>query len=138
MSSQTDFFSRFGDVWRTGKVDVLDELLPADVAYHMPPFEDMDRAGLKQVVTAFRQAFPDFALTVHEESHDGDTTAARWSCTATFTGASPLLPLAPTGLATAASGGHFIHWHDGVPIEVWHFGDWLGWLQRCGVMPPLG
>jgi hypothetical protein len=25
-----------------------------------------------------------------------------------------------------------------VPIEVWHFGDWLGWLQRCGVMPPLG
>lgn len=138
MSSQTGFFTRFGDVWCTGKVDVVDELFPADVAYHLPPFPDMDREGLKQLITGFHQAFPDFSLTVHEEMRDGDTTTARWSCTATFTGVSPLLPLAPTGLATEGSGAHVIHWYRDTPIEVWHFGDWLGWLQRCGVMPPLG
>jgi len=38
---------------------------------------------------------------------------------------------------TDASGGHFIHWRDGRPVEVWHHGDWLGWLQRCGAVSPL-
>jgi predicted ester cyclase len=131
------FFSRFGDIWQTGKVEIIDDLFPSDVNYHLAPFPDMDRDGLKQFIAGFHQAFPDFALTIHEETTDGDTTTTRWSCTGTFTAASPLGPVAPTGRKTDASGGHFIHWRDGRPIEVWHHGDWLGWLQRCGVVPSL-
>jgi steroid delta-isomerase-like uncharacterized protein len=137
MSPQAGFFTRFGDTWQTGKVEIVDELFPADLDYHLAPFPDLDRDGLKQFITAFHQAFPDFLLTVHEETTSGDTTTARWSCAATFTGQSPLLPVAPTGRRTEASGTHVMHWRDGRPVEVWHHGDWLGWLQRCGALPPL-
>jgi len=137
MSPQATFFSRFGDIWQTGKAEIVDELFPSDVTYHLAPFPDLDRDGLKQFITGFHQAFPDLVLTIHEETTDGDTTAARWSCTGTFTGESPLLSVAPTGKKTYATGGHFIHWRDGRPVEVWHHGDWLGWLQRCGAVSPL-
>ena len=78
----------------------------------------MDREGLKQFIAAFHQAFPDFALTINEERSDGDTTTARRTCTGTFTRESPLLPVAPTGKETQASGGHFMHWRDGHPVTV--------------------
>lgn len=133
-----DHFTRFGEVWVTGKVDVVDDLLPADVAYHLPPFPDMDRDALKGFITAFHQAFPDFTLTVDENVTEGDTSTHRWHCRATYTGDSPLLPVPPTGTATDATGTHVVHWSDGRAVEIWHHGDWLGWLQKCGVVPPLG
>lgn len=131
------FFSRFGEAWVTVKTDVVDELLPADVLYHLPPFPDMDREALKGFIALFHQAFPDFTLTIDEELLDGDSTAHRWHCRATYTGESALLPVPPTGAATEAGGSHVVHWRDERPVEIWHFGDWLGWLQRCGVLPPL-
>jgi len=137
MSAQGDLFARFGEVWVTGKVDAVDELLPADIAYHLPPFSDMDREAVKQFIARFHQAFPDFGLTIHEEILDGDRTAHRWTCRGTFTGESPLLPSAPTGRGTEATGTHITHWRDGHPVEMWHNGDWLGWLQKAGVVPPL-
>ena len=138
MSAQGDLFTRFGDVWVTGEVDVLDELFPGDIAYHLPPFPDMDKEGLKQFIAAFHQAFPDFDLTIDEEVLDGETSVHRWSCRATFSGESTLLPAAPTGQSTDATGAHVTHWRDGRPVEMWHHGDWLGWLQKAGVLPPLG
>ena len=132
------FFTRFGEAWVTGKVDVVDELMPADVAYHLPPFPDMDRDALKGFIATFHQAFPDFTLSVDEQLVDGDTSAYRWNVRATYTGESPLLPVPPTGQPTEATGSHFVRWQNGQPVEIWHNGDWLGWLQRCGVLPPLG
>jgi predicted ester cyclase len=133
-----NFFSRFGEAWVTGKVETVDDLMPADVLYHLPPFPDMDRDALKGFMTAFHQAFPDFTLSVDEQAVDRDTSAHRWNCRATYTGESALLPVPPTGMATEATGSHFVHWQDGHPVEIWHHGDWLGWLQRCGVVPALG
>jgi SnoaL-like polyketide cyclase len=138
MSTQKDLFARFGEIWMTGKVELLDELFPADISYHLPPFPDMDRETLKQFITGFHQAFPDFSLTIHEAIVDGDASAHRWSCRGTFSGESPILPAAPTGRATDASGTHIAHWRDGRPVEMWHNGDWLGWLQKAGVVAGLG
>lgn len=104
MSAQGDLFARFGEVWVTGNVDVVDALLPADIVYHLPPFPDMDREALKQFIAGFHQAFPDFELTIHEEIVDGAASAHRWSCRGTFRGESPLLPAAPTGQGTEATG----------------------------------
>jgi predicted ester cyclase len=134
----TNFIDQLGEVWITGKVDALDDIVPADVAYHIAPFPDLDRDGLKEFVTAFHQAFPDFTLSIDDQIVAGETSAYRWNCRATYTGDSPLLPVPPTGQPTQATGSHFVRWHDGVPVEVWHHGDWLGWLQRCDVLPPLG
>ena len=138
MTDTATMFERFGEVWETGDVDVVDELLPADVVYHLAPFPDMDRAGLKQFMSAFHDAFPDFSLTVQDAFDADGRSAHRWSCRGTLTGDSGLLPGPPTGAATEATGCHVVAWRDGVPIEIWHHGDWLGWLQKAGVVPALG
>ncbi len=138
MTDVAEFFTRFGETWVTGKVDVVDELMPADVAYHLPPFPDMDREALKGFIVAFHQGFPDFTLNVEEHIVDGDSSAHRCSCRGTFSGETSLLPVPPTGNATQASGTHIAHWRDGRPVEIWHNGDWLGWLQGAGVLPALG
>jgi predicted ester cyclase len=138
MSSRDGFFRSFCDVWATGKVELLDDLLSDNVVYHMQPFDDMDLGALKEFITGFHLGFPDFSLTIDEQLFNGDSHAVRWTCTATYTGETSLLSVPPTGKRTGGSGGHFIHWQDGLPVEIWHNGDWLGWLQKCGVLPPLG
>jgi predicted ester cyclase len=97
MSAQAGFFRSFCDVWATGKVELLDDLLPENVVYHIEPFGDMDRGGLKEFITGFHLGFPDFSLTIDEELVDADSHAARWTCSATYTAESPLLPVPPTG-----------------------------------------
>jgi hypothetical protein len=29
-------------------------------------------------------------------------------------------------------------WHERRIVELWHVGDWMGWLTGAGVLPPLG
>ncbi|HEY2225544.1 ester cyclase, partial [Actinomycetospora sp.] len=126
------------ELWETGHVDEVDDLLPANIMYHLAGFPDMDRAALKEFMTGFHQSFPDFALSVEEDMVDGERSAHRWSCTATYSGGGGILPGEPTGRKTQATGSHVIHWRDGHPTEIWHFGDWLGWLQGAGVIPAMG
>lgn len=124
-------------VWENGDLDSLDQCYSADVAYHLPPFPDMDLEGLKQFIAGFRMAIPDFEVTTDEHVFQGNTSAHRWRASGTFTGESPLFPVAPTNQASKASGSHICHWADGKMVEVWHNGDWLGWLQGLGILPPL-
>ena len=85
-TAAADFMTRFGQVWVTGKTDEVDELMPADVVYHLPPFPDMDREALKGFITGFHQAFPDFTITIDENISDNDVSAHRWTCQATYAG----------------------------------------------------
>jgi hypothetical protein len=73
----TEFMTRFGQVWVTGKTNEVDELMPADVRYHLPPFPDMDREALKGFITGFHQAFPDFTITIDETITHADVSAHR-------------------------------------------------------------
>ena len=44
-----------------------------------------------------------------------------------------------TDLATGFGiGTTTVFWRDGRPAEMWHNGDWLGWLQKAGILPSLG
>lgn len=123
--------------WERGDVSGFDEIYSDDLVYHVPPFPDLDKAGLREFVTAFHQTFPDFHVEQDEEVLTGDTSVHRWHCEATFTGQASLLPVPPTGRRTTASGALWFHWTDGKVSEVWHFGDWFGWLSQAGVIPPL-
>ena len=125
--------------WTTGNLDLLDEAYAADIVYHMPPFPDLvGTAAQKQFMAMFRTAFPDFQVTIDEDIVEGNRSTHRWHCQATYRGQSPMLPVPPTGKQTTATGSLIMHWKDGRVTEAWHFGDWLGWLQGAGVLPPLG
>ncbi len=132
-------FRKFIEAWTKHNLAVVDELMAPDVVYHMPPFPDFsDTGSLKQFITSFYQAFPDdFQLSFEEDLVAGNTTVHRWAVSGTYKGQSPLLPVPPTGKHTTATGCHLCHWADDKCVEVWHFGDWLGWLQKAGVIPSL-
>lgn len=131
-------WERFGAAWEAGDLSGIEELFHDQAVYHVPPFPDLDKEGLKDFVTAFRQGFHDFRVHLDEDLLDGDRSLHRWHCEGVFAEATPLLPAQPTGLGTTASGTVLLHWQDGQVVEAWHAGDWLGWLTRAGVLPPLG
>jgi len=125
--------------WTTDNADLLDEAYASDIIYHMPPFPDLvGTAAQKQFIAGFRAAFPDFQVTIDEDIVEGNRSTHRWHCQGTYSGQSPMLPVPPTGRQTVATGSLVMHWENGKVTEAWHFGDWLGWLQGAGVLPPLG
>ncbi len=130
-------FDRIRAGWERGDASGVDEVYSDAVVYHMPPFPDLDRSGLRDFMAAFHQAFPDFVVEEDQLVVDGDTTVQRWHCTATYSGQNSLLPVPPTGRSTRASGVLMARWRDGRIVELWHFGDWMGWLTGAGVLPPL-
>jgi hypothetical protein len=133
----TKFWS-MAEAWSTGNVSVVDSVCDPKVVFHVFPFGDMDLEAQKQFIIAFNNAFPDFTVQRLEDFSDGNVSIHRWSCSGTFTGKSAMMPIDPTGKQTLANGTHIIHWKNGKMVEVFHYGDWLGWLIGCGVLPPLG
>jgi SnoaL-like polyketide cyclase len=132
-------FRTFVEAWTKRRLDAVDEMLGSNVVYHMPPFPDFQGTEpLKQFIANFHAAFPnDFQVFVDEDLAVGNATVHRWHVSGTYSGQSPLLPVAPTGKHTSAAGCHICHWAEDKCTEIWHFGDWLGWLQKAGVMPEL-
>ncbi len=124
--------------WKGGDPDEFDEVMASDLHYHMPPFDDLDLSGLKQYAAGFAQAFPDFSITLDDTIVDEDRIVYLWHCEATLSGASPVLPVQPTGKHTSASGTLVCHVANDRFDEIWHHGDWLGWLQKAGAIEGLG
>ncbi len=132
-------FRRFIEAWTQRNLATVEEVMAPEVVYHMPPFPDFQGTEpLKRFITEFHQAFPDdFRVAIEEDLASGEVTVHRWSVSGTYKGRSPLLPVQPTGKSTTATGCHICRWAGDRCVEVWHFGDWLGWLQKAGVMPSL-
>ncbi len=49
----------FEEVWSQGKLDVIDEIYAADFIYQAPTGEIRGLEGFKQLITMYRNAFPD-------------------------------------------------------------------------------
>ncbi len=122
-------FEGIAAAWMDGDFSAVTDFVAADVKYHMPPVGDFDRDGLGQFITGFRAAFPDFQVTLDETIAEGERVVWRWHCEATFSGESPVVPVAPTGKRSAASGTIVARFDNGRIVEAWHHGDWLSWLQ---------
>jgi SnoaL-like polyketide cyclase len=132
-------FRKFIEAWTKGNLSTIDMFMAPEAVYHMPPFPDFAGAdSLKPFIANFHQAFPeDLQVFFDEDLVSGNATVHRWNVSGTYSGRSPLLPVAPTGKRTAATGCHICHWVDDKCVEIWHFGDWFGWFQKAGVVPPL-
>jgi steroid delta-isomerase-like uncharacterized protein len=125
----------FEEFWRTGDVDVLDEVLAPDFVFHQPGTPP-DLESFKQFVPMFRAAFPDMSYTVEDMVAEGDKVVDRLTWQATHQG--EMMGIPPTGNTVRVTEMHISRISEGKIVERWGQGDNLGMMQQLGVVPPPG
>jgi steroid delta-isomerase-like uncharacterized protein len=123
------------EVWSTGELDRLDELVAPDVVHHDPydPHASEGLEGLKKTIRLNRTAFPDMRITVEDQLADGDKVTTRWTATMTHEGR--LGSAAPTGKHATIAGITIERFEDGKVVEAWRSMDTLGLLRDIGALP---
>jgi steroid delta-isomerase-like uncharacterized protein len=122
------------EVWASGALERLDELVGRDVVHHDPydPHASDGREGMKKTIAIYREAFPDVQFTIEDQIAEGDTVATRWTSTATHGGE---LGAAPTGKRVTLTGITIDRFEGGKIVEAWRSWDVLRMLRSIGAIP---
>ena len=117
-----------------GNFSVVDEILSTDYVYREPTVgEKRGRAGFRELITMYRNAFPDVKLTIDEQIAEGDKVVTRWNATGTHRG--DLFGAAPTGKQVRVQGIIVSRIANGKVIEETEVYDALGMLRQLGAIP---
>lgn len=122
------------DIWSTGEIERLDELVACDVVHHDPydPNAADGLGGMKRAIELNRRAFPDMRLSVEDQVAEGDKVVTRWSGQMTHLG--ELGEAAPTGNRVTISGITIDRFENGRIVEAWRSMDMLGVLRGIGAL----
>jgi len=125
----------FAEVWNSGKLEVLDELLDPQYINHTPstPNPPSGPAGLKPIVAAIRKAFPDLHYEIKDLIVNDSMAVARVIMTGTQTG--DLFGQLPTGKKIAVNQINIEKIHHGKIVEHWRVTDELTLMKQLGVVP---
>lgn len=125
------------ELFNQGKLEIADEITTDDYTNHNP-YAPPGGFGLgpqasKNVVTLYRDAFPDIRFTVDDQIAEGDLVVTRWTVRGTNTGSLNGMP--PTGKCAIVSGMSTERYVDGKMAESLVSFDMFGLLQQLGVIP---
>ncbi len=129
------FNELFGECWRTGNVDILDEVLAADFVYHSPGAAP-DLGGFKLSLLMLSAGLHDLSYMVEDLFAEGDKVADRMTWQATHQG--ELMGIPPTGRQVTLTGFDLFRIEGGKIVEMWQEADQLGMMQQLGVVPEPG
>jgi steroid delta-isomerase-like uncharacterized protein len=117
-----------------GNFSVMDEILSTDYVYREPTVgEKRGRAGFRELITMYRNAFPDVKVTIDEQIAEGDKVVTRWNATGTHRG--ELFGTAPTGKQVRVQGIIVSRIANGKIVEETEVYDALGMLRQLGAIP---
>ncbi|HET9905083.1 MAG TPA: ester cyclase [Anaerolineales bacterium] len=139
MSSETNkTVSRrfFDEVFSKGNLAVADQIIvkdqvnsgPGNPSGLLPGLE-----GTKQLVTMYRNAFPDVHFTIDEQIAEGDKVMTRWTAHGTHQG--ELAGIPATGKSSTVTGIAIDRLVNGKIAESWGIFDEFGMMQQLGVIP---
>jgi steroid delta-isomerase-like uncharacterized protein len=125
------------EVWNKGYMPVADELFAQNYVHHDSSTPDVGRGpeGEKKRATLYRNAFPDFRLTIEDLVAEGETVVARWSGRGTHKG--ELNGIAPTGKQINITGVSIARFANSKIAEGWVNWDALGLMQQLGAVPEI-
>jgi steroid delta-isomerase-like uncharacterized protein len=123
------------EAYNRGRLDVVGEVFVPDAVIHDPALQQ-DVVGveaIKDMIGAFRRAFPDFVVAVEDQIAEGDRVAVRWTARGTHNG--DLWGIAATGKEVTFSGVSVYRFAIGRIAESWSNWDTIGLMQQLGVIP---
>lgn len=91
------------------------------------------RAELERRVTSFRDAYPDFRVTIEEQISEGDLVVTRMTCTGTHLGSDLGVPA--TGIRVQFTGIAIDRIQNGKIVEMRFLGD--VWARMLQIRPDL-
>ncbi|MBW3628612.1 MAG: ester cyclase [Gemmatimonadetes bacterium] len=123
------------EVFNGGNFSAAEEILAPDYVHHDPATADMGsgREGLEQMVTFYRQAFPDFSVKLDDQIIAEDKVVERWTGRGTHQGA--LMGIPATGRTITATGISIHRLAGGKIAETWTIFDTAGMLRQLGMVP---
>ena len=124
------------DVWDKGDLAAVEEVFSRDVVDHHAVWPAPGVEGQKQLLTAFRTAFPDLHVTSDDILVDGDRIVVRWTARGTHQG--ELLGIPATGKQVTITGIDILRIADGKIVERWAEDNGLALMQQLGVVPSPG
>jgi steroid delta-isomerase-like uncharacterized protein len=130
---------RYFEELLAGDVDLANEIVAEDVAFHGPNYWGeviQGREGFKGFIRYLRTAFPDMVFTVQDEAADETRVMTAFQMTGTHEG--QWLDLAPTGKRIDLAGADIFRIEGGQIKEIRVFYDTLGLMQQLGVVPLPG
>jgi len=122
---------KYVSYWNTGNFEDIENVLHKDFELRMTPKFSPEKGIVRfqESITYWRRAYPDFYIKLDEILYTNDAAAARWTITATNTGAGNH---PPTGKNIKVSGISIIHFVDGKIKDEWIASNNLDWLQQLG------
>lgn len=124
-----------GEVFRTGNVDALDEVLAPELVYHQPGAPP-DLQSYKRFFAMFRLACPDMRYTLEDMIAEGDKVVDRLTWHATHQG--EFMGIPPTGNTLTVTEIHVNRIAEGRIVERWSEVDRLGLMRQLGLVPSPG
>lgn len=125
------------DAWNDGDLDRAFSYFAPDYVERTPfPGLPPTKEGVQQLLTAFRNAFPDGHVTVDLMMAEGDLVAYHSTARGTHTGAFMGMPA--TGNSVEVRAIHIHRVKDGRIVEHWGQADSLGLMQQLGAVPAGG
>lgn len=111
------------EVWGSGELDRLDDLVAADVLHHDPydPNAADGLDGMKATIAANRARFPGLRLEVHDQIAEGDRVATRWTCA---------MEHSESGKRVTIAGITIDRFEDGRIVEAWRSMDALAVVRE--------
>ena len=125
------------EVWGTGDLALIDELVGEDHVHHDPLLpEPIDgREPLKEWVETVRVGTPDLRKSVHETYVDDDTVILTYTARGTHEG--DILDIAPTGRSIEVDGVVVSRVADGRLVESTDVWDAFGLFTQLGSFPEM-
>jgi steroid delta-isomerase-like uncharacterized protein len=122
------------DVLSGNQVGLVDTLFAPEYVNHLlPPGTPPGPEGEKGFIAMFRNAFPDFRMTVDDILGEDDRVAGCWTFAGTHTGAFQGMP--PTGRRVTMTGMNIFRLAHGQIVDNRSNFDQFGMLQQMGAIP---
>lgn len=123
------------EVFNKGNLSVAEEILSPGYVHHDPATGERGSGieGLESMVGFYRQAFPDFRITLEDQMASEDRVVERWTGRGTHQGT--LRGVAPSGRTISAEGISIHRIADGRIAETWTCFDSASMLRQIGAIP---